>query len=210
MQNENTIPKLAPPGAGIPWPQRMVLQFVIAPFVAGRTDWKISQTRFDKLTAKILREAEEMSEAQMLMKVLVPPQSGLEDSSRFWSVAMVLEHLVIVGRQMNYAITELVSGRNPEGKADTAAVKPFGAMSAKQSLEDFKKFTDTEYKNLVKYIGSHDHNSQLKFLHPWFGKITAKQWFWVLTIHHGLHLKQIRNIKACMHATPTKGGGVSR
>lgn len=202
MKNENTIPKLAPPGAGVPWPQRMVMKFFIAPFVAGRTDWKLSQTRFDKITAKILREVDNLSEEELTKKVLVPPQTGLEDSSRFWSIAMTLEHLVIVGRQMNYAITELVSGRIPEGKADTAAVKPLGKLSGKQSVDDFRNFTSVDYKNLVKYIGSHDHNSNLKFLHPWFGKITAKQWFWVLSIHHGLHLKQIRKIK--------KGGGVSR
>ena len=56
MIKETAMPKLAPPGAGIPWPQKMLLRFIIGPFVAGRTDWSISEDRFNKLTDKILKE----------------------------------------------------------------------------------------------------------------------------------------------------------
>lgn len=189
----NVEPQLDPPGAGVPWPQGLVLKYFVAPFIAGRTDWSVSEERFHKLTHKILKEIDGLTDAQQSTKVLVPPQAGLEDSSRYWSIAMVLEHLVIVGTAIIYAINELDSGRIPQGKADTAAVKPIGALSASQSAEEFKKFSQTDYKNLV--LGIKNKNSTLRFRHPWFGMITAKQWFWVLAIHHGLHLKQIREIK---------------
>lgn len=197
MNKENTIsntePKLAPPGAGIPWPQGLVLKYFIAPFIAGRTNWSVSEERFDKLTIKILKELEGLNAVEQSTKVLVPPQAGLEDSSRYWSIAMVLEHLVIVGNGISYAISELTSDRLPQGTADTATVKPIGAISASQSVAEFKKFTQTDYKNLVS--GLKNKNSKLRFRHPWFGMITAKQWFWVLAVHHRLHLKQIREIK---------------
>ncbi len=198
METKNTMstliePKLAPPGAGIPWPQGLVLRFIIAPFIAGRTDWAVSEYRFKKLTAKIVAELAGLSEKDLTTKILVPPQKGLEDSSRYWSVAMVLEHLVIVGKEISYAITELTSGRVPQGKADTATVKPIGTMSSLESVTEFKKFALQDYESLVSMTKNKD--SRLRFKHPWFGNITAKQWFWVLSIHHSLHLKQIREIK---------------
>lgn len=190
---QNAKPQLAPPGAGVPWPQGLVLKYFVAPFIAGRTDWSVSEERFKKLTLKILKEVEGLSDAEQSTKVLVPPQAGLEDSSRFWSIAMVLEHLVIVGKGISYAISELTSDRIPQGTADTATVKPGGALTASQSVAEFKKFAEIDYKNLVS--GLKNKNSKLRFKHPWFGNITAKQWFWVLAIHHRLHLKQIREIK---------------
>lgn len=197
MNKKNTIvnaePRLAPPGAGIPWPQALFLKYFVAPFIAGRTDWSVSEERFDKLTIKILKELEGLNEIQQSTKVLVPPQSGLEDSSRYWSIAMVLEHLVIVGGGISNAINELTSDRLPQGTADTATVKPIGAISASQSVAEFKKFSQTDYKKMAS--GLKNKNSKLRFRHPWFGMITAKQWFWVLAIHHRLHLKQIREIK---------------
>ena len=197
MNKENTTsnaePKLAPPGAGVPWPQGLVLKYIVAPFIAGRTDWAVSEERFDKLTLKILKELESLNDTEQSTKVLVPPQAGLEDSSRYWSIAMVLEHLVIVGNGISYAISELTSDRIPQGTADTATVKPIGAVSASQSVAEFKKFSQSDYKNLV--AGLKNRNSNLRFRHPWFGMINAKQWFWVLAIHHRLHLKQIREIK---------------
>ncbi len=208
MKQQTSIPKLDPPGAGIPWPQKMILRYIVAPFVAAKTDWSLSEERFHKITKKILREIEGLSETDLSTKILVPPQRGLEDSSRYWSIAMVLEHLVIVGSGISYAITELSFNRIPDGKADTAAVKPLGLMSAKQSLEEFEKFTDTSYKKLISSVK--DKNSKLKFKHPWFGMINAKQWFWVITIHHGLHLKQIREIKKRLPLVQKKGGGVLR
>ena len=189
----NVEPKLAPPGAGVPWPQGLVLKYIIAPFIAGKTDWAVSEERFNKLTQKILKELEGLNDFEQSKRVLVPPQTGLEDSSRYWSISMVLEHLVIVGNGISYAISELTSDRIPQGKADTAAVKPIGAISASQSAAEFKKFAQIDYNNLVS--GLKNKKSNLRFKHPWFGNITAKQWFWVLAIHHRLHLKQIREIK---------------
>ena len=193
MIKETAMPKLAPPGAGIPWPQKMLLRFIIGPFVAGRTDWSISEDRFNKLTDKILKEIEGLNEPALSKKVLIPPQRGLEDSSRYWSIAMALEHLVIVGNAMSYAIKELTSNRIPLDKADTAKVKPLGVMSAENSVHEFKKFSCADYKKL--FLSLDDLNSKLKFEHPWFGMLNAKQWFWVLSIHHRIHLIQIREIK---------------
>jgi hypothetical protein len=191
--SQKTEPKLASPGAGIPWYQMLILRLYISPYVAARTDWSVSETRFKKITTKILKEIDGVTEAQLTTKVLVPPQMGLEDSSRYWSIAMTLEHLVIVGKVMSFGIRELTSGRIPDYKADTAAVKPFGTMSALETINKFKHFTIEEFPQLLPSIA--DRNSNLKFNHPWFGGFKAQQWYWLLAAHHALHLKQIREIK---------------
>lgn len=190
---QNKEPKLAAPGAGIPWYHKVLLRLVISPFVAARTDWSLSQERFNKVTSKILKEIDGLTEAQLSTRILVPPQMGLEDSSRYWSIAMVLEHIVIVGNAIAIGTHELSSGRVPDYKVDTAAVKPIGSMSTQEALDKFKKFCLEDYPKLLPSLKN--KNSELKLHHPWFGMFKAQQWFWLLTMHHALHLKQIREIK---------------
>ncbi len=132
-----SVPKLAPPGAGIPFIQRMALQFIVAPFVAGRTPWGLSADRFKKLTQKILEEINGLTDRQLTLRILVPPQKGLEDSSRFWSIAMTLEHIVIVGKEMKKVVTHLSRNEDPPGVADTAKVKPEGEISDIESVKRF-------------------------------------------------------------------------
>lgn len=202
MIKNETTPKLAPPGAGIPWPQKVILKLIVAPFVANRTDWSTSEERFKKITNKILHEVSSLTEEQLNLRVLVPPQRGLEDSSRFWSIAMTLEHLVIVGRAIVEGISLFGKGEIPQSPVDIAKVKPFGKISSLDSLDLFKKFTLEEYPKFVSALTEQQKNSSVKFEHPWFGHLNSKQWFWLLSVHQGIHLEQIRAIK--------KGGEVPR
>lgn len=187
-QNE---PRLAPPGAGVPLTQKIFLRFFVRPFIAEKNSWEKSKESFEKVTAKILNEVEGLSEAQLNQKVLVPPQQGLEDSSRFWSVAMVLEHMAIAGRRFIGPIESLTHGKIPQEVLDPASVKPSGQLTAQECVEDFKKFALQEFPKIK--VG--DRNSQLKLFHPWFGPMTAQAWYWLLGPHQYLHLKQIRTIK---------------
>ncbi len=192
-QVPEALPKLAPPGAGIPWPLKLILRYFMKPFVASRTPWEVSEKRFVRINQKILSEIEGLTEEQLSKKILVPPMRGLEDSSRFWSIKMVIEHLVIVSSQMIKIIPLLSNGQVPNGKADTATVKPFGQMTVNETMNLFKKLTTRDFENLVSNISN--KKSQTTFTHPWFGPMTAQEWYWLLPGHHALHLKQIKAIK---------------
>ncbi|HBR86274.1 MAG TPA: hypothetical protein DEA65_00320, partial [Candidatus Marinimicrobia bacterium] len=61
---------------------------------------------------------------QLLTPVLIDRLRGLEDSSRFWSPVMVLEHLVIVGRELKDIIISLNEEKVPNKDLDIADVKP--------------------------------------------------------------------------------------
>lgn len=186
-------PVLAPPGAGVPFQQKMMMRYFVRPFVAGRTPWEVSENNFRKINEKILKTLDGLTEAQLTTKILVPPQLGLEDSSRYWSIKMVLEHLLIVSGQMIQLIPALSQGVIPNGKADTAAVKPKNEIGLHEIVQNFKKLISTDFDQLNSSITN--RNSKTRFHHPWFGDMTAKQWYWLLPMHHGLHLKQIREIK---------------
>jgi hypothetical protein len=192
-KSQASAPKLAPPGAGVPLPQKLMMRFYIGPFIAGRAKWVASEQAFHKMNDRILKEIEGLTEKQLATKILVPSQIGLEDSSRYWSIAMVLEHIVIVGEAITSGITLLSSGKVPPVKVDLAAVKPLGELPVQTSVMNFKKFATDDFKNFLQQVK--DKDSKLTFHHPWFGPFKASQWFWLLGTHGAVHLKQIREIK---------------
>ena len=183
--------KLAAPGDGISFPQRLLMTFYVRPFVAEKAKIEDSKKRFIKISEKILKEIEGLSETQMTQQVLVPPQKGLEDSSRFWSIAMTLEHLGIVGRKMILGIEMISAGHKPPQKVEIAKYKPINEMSAQESIQDFQKFITTDFSNMK--ISNPD--SPITLRHPWFGEMKTKGFVWLLGVHQGLHLQQIREIK---------------
>lgn len=196
QQNTNSVskePVLAPPGAGIPLHQKILMRFILKPFVAGRTPWEVSEANFRKINEKIFKAIDGLTEAQLTTRILVPPQMSLEDSSRYWSIKMALEHLLIVSGQMMQLIPTLSQNIIPNAKADIAAVKPKNEIGLTKILQDFKKLISTDFDKLNSSIRNREVSAV--FYHPWFGNMNAKQWYWLLAMHHGVHLKQIREIK---------------
>lgn len=187
------VPKLDKPGAGLPWYHNFALRFFVGPFVAGRASWSTSEQAFHKINGRILKEIENLSEQQLSTKILVPPQLGLEDSSRYWSIAMVLEHIVIVGEGISAGIINLSNNQLPQQQVDIAAVKPVGSMPVSESVSEYKLFVSDDFKKFLAQVK--DKDSKLTYKHPWFGNFNVKQWFWLLGVHSALHLKQIREIK---------------
>jgi hypothetical protein len=188
------LASLDKPGAGIPFYQKLFLNLYVKPFISAKSDWDADTRTFTLINSKLLDAVEKLDEAQLSKRVLVPPQRGLEDSSRYWSAAMALEHLLIVGTGVKKIIISLSQGVVPDGKADTATVKPSGTPTAKDILAQYRDFaakTPAEVDGAVK-----DRKSKATFAHPWFGAFTAHQWHWLLAVHTGLHLKQVRAIIA--------------
>ena len=190
---KSPLTMLDAPGAGVPWVQQLFFRFILRPFVAARSDWQENARGFDAITGKILRECDGVSEADLLKPVLVDPMPGLEDSSRYWSISMALEHLTIVGTQMEALIGELSKGRVPEQKVDIAKVKPLGSMSAQEARLKFESWAQGASERILKI--SNAKTSSVSKTHPWFGPFNSLQWQWLLTQHQAIHLKQIRNIK---------------
>lgn len=184
-------PKLAPPGAGIPFLVRMVIKHWALP-KAFKRSWEDANHYYQR-QLNVISELAASAPADLRgERILVDPIRGLEDSSRFWSIQMTLEHLCIVGDEIGKGIILLSQGKRPEKVADTAAVKPFGVQSFDQTWQYFQSMKNDHIKEINAQVV--DRKSTHTLSHPWFGPFTCHQWNWMLGVHAGIHRTQIMQI----------------
>lgn len=190
----STPETLDAPGAGMPLVQAWMMRTFVLPRL--KSDAQALQFCIDLFVRNgkgILKTLEHTTSDQRTQRRLVPRITGLEDSSRYWSINETLEHLMIVGTEIRRGIGELQSGRLPQIKPDTAAVKPKGS-AMQDRLEEFKKFLADSQHDMSVISAQGLANSEAKLAHPWFGPMSAHQWFWLLGVHQGIHRRQIREI----------------
>jgi hypothetical protein len=112
-ENDPENVRLAAPGAGLPFLEHLISRYYWFPKFCKNTTWDQAHALFQKQGARLLQLARALPESQRTIRVLIPRVPGIEDSSRHWSVAMVLEHLMIVGKLMGEGIVELTHGPHP-------------------------------------------------------------------------------------------------
>lgn len=190
--NEQTEPQLEKPGAGLPLMERILLKYYFGPFVAAKNPFSWTEANFQKLHERILLLAESIEPADFETKCLVPRLQGIEDSSRYWSAKMTLEHILIVGTNLREIIIQLSNHANLDLIVDIAKVKPTGQQNREQILSEFRKYCSETIPYLKKNMG--DYESPSKLYHPWFGPMSTKMWAWLLVGHGSLHLKQLKEI----------------
>jgi hypothetical protein len=184
-------PRLAPPGAGLP-----ALEHFIARCLFGLRAKTGSREAF---LADFLKQREAIRallaacpKSRGGERVLIRRPIGLEDSSRFWSVWMTLDHLRIVHLEMSRIISELAREISPEGAADTAAVKPDPAVT-ESVIAEYEASCDALLQTVAAV-------SELKtaatYSHPWFGPMNAFAWWGLAGRHMGIHRTQLERILA--------------
>lgn len=152
---------------------------------------------FEAQRSQILQRLEGLDEPTLSQPVLIKRLPGLEDSSRFWSLLMVLDHLRIVNQGITGVITELGAGRVPTGKVSTADVKPAVGVT-KEVIIGF----DLGCRDFIETAARiQDLKTSLRFPHPWFGPMDAATWHFMIGFHMKLHLRQIDLIRATLVAS---------
>ena len=126
----------------------------------------------------------------MARRVLIRRPPGLEDSSRYWSVYMTLDHLRIVHLEMVRIIDALAKGAVPDGKASTAAVKPNPDVDASV----VGAFDVSCEALLASVVRAGNMKTTARFAHPWFGPLDAAGWHALAGGHLGIHRVQIERI----------------
>jgi hypothetical protein len=204
--NETMEPKLAPPGAGLPKIELLVARGLFA--------WRQMRGNRDFFTADFQREREAVralvrscNAESGARRVLIARVPGLEDSSRYWSVWMTLEHLCIIHTGVARTIGSLAKGVVPPGKASTAAVKPAPDIS-EAVIGEYEKSCD---KLLETVAAIPDLKTTARFAHPWFGPLDAAGWHAMAGTHLAIHRKQIERILAGLsnhlpNHSPSPGG----
>jgi uncharacterized damage-inducible protein DinB len=122
--------------------------------------------------------------------VLIDRVPGLEDSSRYWSLWMTLDHLRIVNHGIARTIESLSKEISPTGQASTAAVKPSPAVDS-SVLDAFEKSCDAV---LAAVSAAPNLKSRARYTHPWFGPLDAAGWHAMAAGHMTIHRKQIKRI----------------
>ena len=200
---ELSAPRLAAPGAGLPFWEQYLARYVLLPLAFRRLSWESADALFQSQGRRLLAAVQTMSPARIQRRVLIPRIRGIEDSSRNWSPGMVLEHLIIVGTQMMNLVVTLSRGDTPAGRADVAAVKPKGVYGA-DAPAAFAEFLAEYAATLAEKV--RDRDSRARFLHPWFGRLNTRQWHAIAAIHQRIHRQQMDRIVA---RYSQRDGGVS-
>ena len=184
-------PTLAPPGAGLPTLELLFSRFLLA--VAGAANSRDSALRrFTTQARRIRSMVEPLDEAVGSRRVLVPRLLALEDSSRFWSPFMTIEHLVIVDTNMLRIMTDLVAGRLHLVEARIENFKP-APSSGKASVVAFDKLVEQFQSRVPQWTDLH---TRCRHVHPWFGPLDAHRWLCLAGLHHGIHQRQLKRILA--------------
>lgn len=193
-------PKLAPPGAGLPKLELVVARLIFR-LALRRSSREKSAATFSLQQREILRLANNCDAAAAGERVLIDRLRGLEDSSRYWSVFMTLDHLCIVNDAISQAITALVAGQMPPRTASIAAVKPDPAIDGRV-VAAFEESCWTLEQSVA---AAPDLHTRLRYAHPWFGPLDAASWHFLAGFHMNLHRRQIEAILAGR----TKIGGLA-
>ncbi len=182
---------LEAPGAGIPWLERKVLGTGLR-LLARRMDREKVLAKFGAEAALLLDLAGPLEVAAGRRRVMVPRQAGMEDSSRFWSPYMILEHVMIVNRAIAMLARGLAAGRIPDREVRTADVKP----SAGAGPEMIGRFRETAASCRAIVAGLAIGEPRLRHAHPWFGLLDAHQWCCLMAVHEGIHRRQMQQVIA--------------
>src|ERR1700743_711340 len=104
--NTEQEPKLAPPGAGLPKVELLIarLMFATQLRMGNRKSFNAKFQQEREAVQKLYRQCNEETGAT---RVLIKRVPGLEDSSRYWSVWMTLEHLRIMHHGLARTIQSL-------------------------------------------------------------------------------------------------------
>lgn len=182
-------PILQPPGAGLPWHERTVGGLLLR-WRARRATRAGNAALFAREQTVIRGLVDGCRESDRSVRVLIPRLRGLEDSSRYWSVFMTLDHLRIVNRGVGDVIRLLGQGRKPDRVTGTADVKPSPDAGA-GTVAAFEEAC-AHFGQCV--AGVEDLRATPRWPHPWFGPLDAADWHFFTAFHLRLHRRQIEAI----------------
>ncbi len=189
MRENGDEPRLDAPGAGLPAVELFVGRclFALRRWAGNRDSFT---ARFEREHRRIGVLVAGTDRSRRSQRVLIARPRGLEDSSRYWSVWMTLDHLRITNALFANVVRSLMVGRVPQREASTAAVKPDpdAGGAVEEAFED-------SCASVLKAAGSAgDLKTDAKYAHPWFGPLDAAGWHALAAVHMAIHRGQIERI----------------
>lgn len=199
--NPTIQPKLESPGAGLPAFELAWLRILFR-CACGIISPNAGLRWFKFEARRIVALAERVSAAQAAVPVLIDRVVGLEDSSRYWSVFMVLDHLRIVDEGIAQIIQALTDDRLFGREIRIQDLKP-SLQSDSDTINRFLIAVDG-YESIVTRLGR--LGRRVRHPHPWFGPMTAHEWHCLAAIHHRVHRRQLERIVGELTEKPRTHG----
>ena len=187
--NVTVQPKLESPGTGLPAFELVWLRILfrcvcrVISMNAGLKWFKLEAERIVALAGRV-------SSTQAAVPVLINRVVGIEDSSRYWSVFMVLDHLRIIDEGISQIIKTLTEDRPFGQEVRIQDVKP-SPWSDPDTINRFLKAV-AGYESTVTRLGV--LGRRVRHPHPWFGPMTAHEWHCLAAVHHRVHRRQLERI----------------
>lgn len=191
MADQKSVPELEAPGAGLPPVQAFLARYLFFPFFCGVHPWDRAELLYKQESDLILDACVHLHPEDITRPILINHIFGIEDSSRYWSVSMTLEHLMVVGENIRDTIIALSRGEKIDRKVDVAAVKPEGKYGH-EVIELFRTFVDEYVWEIQEKVEK--RNSKATLEHPWFGELNAFRWVCLGALHQRIHRRQIERI----------------
>jgi len=188
-RDEKPPVELQPPGAGLPFLELQLSRAALA-VLFRFTSREAASAKFRQEADRVLGLVRSLEPQAAARRVLIPRPWGIEDSSRFWSGYMVLEHLTIVDREILNVIQHLAAGRRYERIITIRNVKPAPGQDS-GAVERFAAAADG-YLAAVAALGEFPREGT--YPHPWFGPKNAHWWHCLAGTHHALHARQLERI----------------
>ncbi len=196
-------PSLQPPGAGLPWWERLGAKHIVVPLAVRRMKDSAGAAKlFQEEGQRVLAIWDTIPAERLAERVLVKRLPGMEDSSRHWSAAMTVEHLNIVGFGVRRMIDGLRQGVVPSRGPRIEDVKPTGAVPPAEVRAEFVRLLSEAATDPVVVPGE-----GAKALHPWFGPLEAFRWRCMMVVHQQLHRKQLEAVRAGAERVAGEAGG---
>lgn len=185
------MPNLQPPGAGLPGWENTILK-VLFRFGCLVTSDEGALAQFEREADKLIAmfDAADLSDASD--PVLIGRITGIEDSSRNWSLMMVLEHLSMVNRDILKVIDALQRNIMPRGELAIELYKPESDLD----VDVLDRFKDSTF-DFLETVRAHGRlRTHISYAHPWFGELNAHAWNCLAAAHIKIHRKQGQAIMA--------------
>ncbi|MBY0405495.1 MAG: hypothetical protein K2X66_16455 [Cyanobacteria bacterium] len=195
-----TTVQLQPPGKGLPFLEQILSHYVLLPLACTVMSNKEAIETLVIEGQTMVRWIEAASEEEIQSPVLIPKITGIEDSSRYWSALMTLEHLNITSNLMAKTIEALTRGEQSAlPVARVEAVKPHTELQKEKVIQAYQLFLNT-YPDKMNSLVPH-FSKENRHQHPWFWKLNAHEWLCINALHHRIHKKQVKLILRSFHKT---------
>ena len=185
-------PVVGKPGGGLPFYEWFIAKYFLLPRAYRDTTLADARKFFELETEKIIKLSKTIDAESAKKRVLIPRLRGLEDNSRYWSFAMAVDHLRIVGTGLTGVILDLTMGGSKRKAVLIEDVKPDPGVELTTAIDGFKKMTDQFLGDIA--ISEIDNYPEVRFEHPWFGPMNARQWYVLSGWHQAIHRQQMKEI----------------